>query len=81
MFEIFCHMFDRSFASAVVNSALGTNIFYVPFVKINSRHPESSRCPGVKAFIFDGDLMRSPAMLNNFHSKPRLTKPIKDRSI
>ena len=36
MFEIFCHMFDRSFASAVVNSALGTNIFYVSFVKINS---------------------------------------------
>jgi hypothetical protein len=43
MFEIFCHMFDRSFASAVVNSALGTNIFYVSFVKINSRHPRVPR--------------------------------------
>lgn len=33
MFEIFQFLFDRSFASAVVNSALATNIFQVPFVK------------------------------------------------
>jgi hypothetical protein len=28
-----CYLFDRSFASAVVNSALACNIFEVPFVK------------------------------------------------
>lgn len=33
MFEVMCHMFDRSFAPGVVNSALGANIFDVPFVK------------------------------------------------
>lgn len=27
------NLFDRSFASSVVNSALATNIFDVPFVK------------------------------------------------
>lgn len=33
MFEIFQVLFDRSFASAVINSALATNKFYIPFVK------------------------------------------------
>lgn len=33
MFETFQTLFDRSFASAVVNSCLATNIFQVPFVK------------------------------------------------
>ncbi len=33
MFEVMCHMFDRRFAPGVVNSALGANIFDVPFVK------------------------------------------------
>lgn len=33
MFEIMQLLFDRSFASSVVNSALATNIFEVPFVK------------------------------------------------
>jgi hypothetical protein len=32
LFEIVCYLFDRSFASASVNSALATNIFQVPFV-------------------------------------------------
>lgn len=33
LFEIIFYLFDRSFASAAVNSALATNIFQVPFVK------------------------------------------------
>lgn len=33
LFEISKFLFDRSFASAVVNSALACNIFYIPFVK------------------------------------------------
>lgn len=33
LFETFQHLFDRSFASAVVNSTLATNMFLVPFVK------------------------------------------------
>lgn len=33
MFEVFQYLFDRSFASSVVNSALAKNIFEVPFVK------------------------------------------------
>lgn len=31
-----CFLFDRSFASSVVNSALATNLFEVPFVKRHS---------------------------------------------
>lgn len=31
MFELFNALFDRSFASAVVNSALATNLFFIPF--------------------------------------------------
>lgn len=33
LFEVFQYLFDRSFASAVVNSALACNIFEVPFVR------------------------------------------------
>lgn len=33
IFEIFQSFFDRSFSSAVVNSALATNTFEVPFVR------------------------------------------------
>lgn len=33
LFEIMVHLFDRSFASSVVNSCLATNWFHVPFVK------------------------------------------------
>ncbi|KAL0318106.1 UNVERIFIED_CONTAM: putative mitochondrial protein [Sesamum calycinum] len=32
IFELFQVLFDRSFASAVVNSALATNLFYIPFL-------------------------------------------------
>lgn len=32
MFEVMCHLFDRSFASEMVNSALETHIFCVPLV-------------------------------------------------
>ncbi|GLU24478.1 hypothetical protein SLE2022_406090 [Rubroshorea leprosula] len=32
LFEVFEVLFDRSFSSAVVNSALGTNLFYVDFI-------------------------------------------------
>lgn len=32
LFKIMCFLFDRSFASSVVNSALAYNIFDVPFV-------------------------------------------------
>ena len=35
MFELTQSLFDRSFASSAVNSALGTNIFQVAFVKSN----------------------------------------------
>ncbi|KAL0293696.1 UNVERIFIED_CONTAM: putative mitochondrial protein [Sesamum calycinum] len=38
LFEVFQNLFDRSFASAVVNSALACNIFEVPF----SRRRQSS---------------------------------------
>lgn len=31
MFEVMCYLFDRSFASAVVNSALACNIFFINF--------------------------------------------------
>lgn len=31
LFEVMQYFFDRSFASAVVNSALGMNLFEVPF--------------------------------------------------
>lgn len=31
MFEVFCYLFDRSFASAVVNSALACNVFFISF--------------------------------------------------
>lgn len=34
LFEVFQAFFDRSFASAVVNSALAFNIFEVPFASI-----------------------------------------------
>ena len=34
LFEVMQSLFDRSFASSVVNSALATNIFLVPFVKL-----------------------------------------------
>ena len=37
MFEMFQYLFGRSFASAVVNSALATNLFHVPFVKGRKR--------------------------------------------
>ncbi|XP_061368164.1 uncharacterized mitochondrial protein AtMg01410 [Gastrolobium bilobum] len=33
MFETLALLFDRSFASSVVNTTLGTNVFEVPFVK------------------------------------------------
>lgn len=33
LFKVMCHLFDRSFASSVVNSALACNIFEVLFVK------------------------------------------------
>ncbi|KAL0292197.1 UNVERIFIED_CONTAM: putative mitochondrial protein [Sesamum radiatum] len=33
LFEVFQCLFDRSFASSMVNSALATNVFLVPFVK------------------------------------------------
>ena len=33
LFEVMCVLFDRSFASSVVHSALAWNIFEVPFVK------------------------------------------------
>jgi hypothetical protein len=33
LFEIMQYCFDRSFASSVVNSALASNVFEVPFVK------------------------------------------------
>lgn len=33
MFETLALLFDRSFASSVVNTTLGTNLFEVPFVK------------------------------------------------
>lgn len=33
MFEVVALLFDRSFASSVVNSTLGQNIFTVPFVR------------------------------------------------
>ncbi|OMP11007.1 RNA-dependent RNA polymerase, mitoviral [Corchorus olitorius] len=33
LFEVFHCLFDRSFASSMVNSALATNVFLVPFVK------------------------------------------------
>lgn len=33
MFETMCALFDRGFASSVVNSTLGYNLFEVPFVK------------------------------------------------
>lgn len=50
LFEVFQAFFDRSFASAVVNSALAFNIFEVPFVRgkpsyvsvrclMNTHHP------------------------------------------
>lgn len=50
LFEVFQAFFDRSFASAVVNSALAFNIFEVPFVRgkpsyvsvrclLNTHHP------------------------------------------
>jgi hypothetical protein len=34
MFEVMCYLFDRSFASSVVNSTLACNIFEVPFVSL-----------------------------------------------
>lgn len=34
MFEMFSFLFDRSFASSLVNSALATNVFLLPFVKL-----------------------------------------------
>ncbi|WJZ97197.1 hypothetical protein VitviT2T_015821 [Vitis vinifera] len=33
-----CYLFDRSFASSVVNSALAWNIFEIPFVKRKFSH-------------------------------------------
>ncbi|KAG6467717.1 hypothetical protein ZIOFF_074355 (mitochondrion) [Zingiber officinale] len=38
LFEIMCYLFDRSFASSVVNSALAWNIFEIPFVKRKFSH-------------------------------------------
>ena len=37
MFRVMCYLFDRSFASSVVNSTLATTDFEVPFVKRFSR--------------------------------------------
>jgi hypothetical protein len=34
LFEVFKYLFDREFASAVVNSALACNVFLVPWVKL-----------------------------------------------
>lgn len=34
LFEVVQYLFDRSFASSVVNSAFACNIFEVPFVKL-----------------------------------------------
>ncbi|CBI19992.3 unnamed protein product, partial [Vitis vinifera] len=38
LFEIMCYLFDRSFASSVVNSVLAWNIFEIPFVKRKFSH-------------------------------------------
>nr|P92567.1 RecName: Full=Uncharacterized mitochondrial protein AtMg01410; AltName: Full=ORF204 [Arabidopsis thaliana]CAA69788.1 unnamed protein product [Arabidopsis thaliana] len=37
LFEVVQYLFDRSFASSVVNSAFACNIFEVPFVKLKRR--------------------------------------------
>lgn len=34
IFEIFAYLFDRSFDSSLLNSALATNVFLLPFVKL-----------------------------------------------
>jgi hypothetical protein len=56
MFETFQCLFDRGFASAVVNSTLGTNIFEIPFVKKRTEADfvcsrTTSRIPRVLAIV------------------------------
>ena len=41
LFEVVQYLFDRSFASSVVNSAFACNIFEVPFVKLKRRFSQA----------------------------------------